>query len=78
VKTIIIIKLLINWIICKGGILVNKERIVCQVEECIYNTQKLCSAESIEVKSSGNMVVGTSAGTRCGTFEYKEGTHLKD
>ena len=47
-------------------------RIKCQVEECIYNGDGLCGAESIEVKSSGkSMRVGTSEGTRCSTFKYK-------
>lgn len=55
-----------------GGMNKMNNRIKCQVEECIYNGDGLCGAESIEVKSSGkSMRVGTSEGTRCSTFKYK-------
>lgn len=44
----------------------------CQVEECIYNEKTACKAESIEVTSNGNDVVGTNKGTMCSTFEYRD------
>lgn len=44
----------------------------CQVEECVYNAESKCGAEMIEVTSNGNDVVGTTKGTMCGTFEYKD------
>lgn len=44
------------------------------VEECIYNKEKACDADTIEVTSNtlGNDVVGRNMGTMCGTFEYKD------
>lgn len=46
-------------------------RIKCKVEECVYNSQEQCQADSIEVMSSGeSMKVGTTDGTRCSTFRY--------
>ncbi|MFZ5943024.1 MAG: DUF1540 domain-containing protein [Bacillota bacterium] len=50
-----------------------ENRIKCKVEECVYNTKGICQADGIEVMSSGtSMVVGTTDGTKCGTFEYKD------
>lgn len=43
--------------------------IKCVVEECAYNQNKLCNAEEIEVRSSGDMSVNTSDGTACETFK---------
>ena len=55
------------------------QNIKCKVEECVYNSQGLCNADSIQVMSSGeSMVVGTTDGTRCSTFEYKDGSHLRN
>jgi hypothetical protein len=44
----------------------------CMVEECIYNAEKACKADKIEVTSNGNDVAGTNKGTMCGTFEYRD------
>ena len=46
--------------------------IKCVVEECVYNQDKLCQADSIEVRSSGDMAVATSDGTACETFKPQE------
>lgn len=55
-----------------GGDLMADKRIKCKVEECVYNTNGLCQADSIEVMSSGeSMKVGTTDGTRCSTFRYQ-------
>lgn len=42
--------------------------IKCVVEECKYNNNKVCQAQGIEVRSSGDMSVETSDGTACETF----------
>jgi hypothetical protein len=47
----------------------------CGVEECIYNSDFACTAESIEVMSNGNDIVGTTKGTRCATFEFEKHTN---
>lgn len=44
----------------------------CVVEECVYNDHHACVAESIEVQSNGNDVVGTPKGTLCATFRYRD------
>ncbi|UOF89892.1 DUF1540 domain-containing protein [Fodinisporobacter ferrooxydans] len=44
----------------------------CTVEECSYNDNKNCIANSIEVRSNGNDIVGTKKGTLCATFEYRD------
>ncbi len=46
-------------------------RIKCQVEECIFNAKRLCQADAIEVRSSGDNVVSNSDGTACETFRTK-------
>lgn len=44
----------------------------CAVEECIFNDQnRNCTADSIEVLSNGNDIVGTTSGTQCATFEFE-------
>lgn len=44
----------------------------CTVEECKYNENKDCTANSIEVRANGNDIVGTKKGTLCATFEYRD------
>ena len=46
--------------------------IKCMVEECKYNKKHKCRAESIEVRSNGDMAVDTSDGTACDTFTKLE------
>lgn len=48
------------------------KEIKCVVEECVYNQNKMCNADSIEVRSSGDMSVSTSDGTACETFKPQE------
>jgi len=50
------------------------EGVRCFVEECKFNEMEdhLCSAPSIEVTTNGNDVAGTSRGTMCQTFVYRE------
>ena len=42
------------------------------VEECTFNERHACVAESIEVASNGNDIVGTKNGTLCLTFHYRD------
>lgn len=44
----------------------------CWVEECVYYEHEACIAESIEVRSNGNDIVGTDKGTLCATFSYRD------
>lgn len=44
----------------------------CLVEECVFNEDHDCAADSIEVKSNGNDIVGTSKGTMCATFRFRD------
>jgi hypothetical protein len=46
--------------------------IQCFVEECVFNQAMLCHASRVEVRSNGNDVVGTSMGTMCRTFRYRD------
>lgn len=48
------------------------EGIKCVVEECQYNQNRLCQADSIEVCSSGDKMVETTDGTACSTFKPQE------
>lgn len=44
----------------------------CLVEECVYNNDRDCVADAIEVRSNGNDIVGTDKGTLCATFAYRD------
>lgn len=44
----------------------------CMCEECKYNHSYECHAESVEVRSMGDMQVQSSEGTMCQTFAPKE------
>ncbi|MCL6593428.1 MAG: DUF1540 domain-containing protein [Alicyclobacillus sp.] len=44
----------------------------CLVEECVFHEHHNCVAEHIEVTSNGNDIVGTSKGTQCATFRYRD------
>jgi len=50
----------------------------CAVEECVYNQSMHCTASAIMVKTVGNDVVGTSRGTCCATFSYRDPEHRPD
>lgn len=43
----------------------------CMCEECYYNQNFACNADAIEVRSSGDKMVETSAGTSCHTFKLR-------
>lgn len=43
----------------------------CMCEECHYNDSHECHADGIEVRSSGDLKVGTSDGTCCSTFKSR-------
>jgi len=45
------------------------KEIKCVVEECTYNQSKMCNADSVEVRSSGDKKVETTDGTACNTFK---------
>lgn len=44
----------------------------CMVEECKYNHGYECHAHGVEVRSSGDMQVQSSAGSMCNTFAPKD------
>ncbi len=44
----------------------------CLVEECVFNEHRNCAAHNIEVASNGNDIVGTSKGTMCATFRFRD------
>ena len=44
----------------------------CYCEECHYNNEKKCRADSISVRSSGDKIVNASEGTYCHTFKHKQ------
>jgi hypothetical protein len=46
--------------------------VTCLVEECVFNDEHRCFADEIEVRSNGNDIVGTSKGTMCRTFRYRD------
>jgi hypothetical protein len=48
------------------------KRVNCLVEACVFNAHHDCSADAIEVQPSGNDIVGTSKGTQCATFMYRD------
>ena len=43
----------------------------CHCEECHHNQNFECTADSIEVKSSGDLQVKSADGTACNTFKIK-------
>ncbi|WP_371381445.1 DUF1540 domain-containing protein [Sporomusa aerivorans] len=44
----------------------------CMCEECHHNNNFKCTADGIEVKSSGDLRVQTSDGTACNTFKMRQ------
>ncbi|PRR69276.1 DUF1540 domain-containing protein [Neomoorella humiferrea] len=47
-------------------------QIKCGVEECHFWDNMICTADAIEVRSSGDRKVTTSDGTACHTFRPKK------
>jgi len=45
--------------------------ITCKCEECHYNKNYKCDAETIIVRSMGDMKCESSEGTCCHTFKHK-------
>lgn len=43
----------------------------CHCEECHHNDNFACTADGIEVKSSGDLKVKSADGTACNTFKIK-------
>jgi len=43
----------------------------CHCEECHHNKAFECTADSIEVRSSGDLHVSSADGTACHTFKTK-------
>ncbi|MBO8158411.1 DUF1540 domain-containing protein [Thermosyntropha sp.] len=43
--------------------------IKCLCEECFYNNEHNCSADAIEIHSSGDLRVKSATGTMCKTFK---------
>jgi len=49
-----------------------RSKIRCMVEECVYQQKEHCTADAVEVRSSGkDRVVQKSDGTACETFRPK-------
>lgn len=46
----------------------------CMCEECNHNKNSECTADSIEIRSSGDKKVESSDGTCCNTFKSKNDT----
>ncbi|MCY0888997.1 MAG: DUF1540 domain-containing protein [Alicyclobacillaceae bacterium] len=44
----------------------------CLVEECKYHERDACMAPEIEIGTTGNAIVGTSRGTMCATYVYRD------
>jgi hypothetical protein len=44
----------------------------CSVENCTYNKEYICYANSLEVNAMGDQYAKTSDGTCCTTFVNKE------
>jgi len=44
----------------------------CLVEECVFYSDRACTADEIEIRSNGNDIVGTSKGSMCATFLYRD------
>lgn len=49
------------------------ENLKCTVTNCYYNSSEHCTAEHINVYSSGDGLANTSDGTGCKTFRPKYG-----
>jgi len=43
----------------------------CMCEECHHNKSHKCCAEEVEIRSTGDNKVESSAGTCCSTFKPK-------
>ncbi len=56
----------------KLGVMKMPKGVKCLVEECVFYHNEDCTAESIEVASNGNDIVGTSKGTLCATFRFRD------
>lgn len=48
-----------------------KMQVKCGVENCHYNTNRVCHADALEVNSMGDGIAQTSDGTACTTFKNK-------
>ncbi|WP_371380887.1 DUF1540 domain-containing protein [Sporomusa aerivorans] len=44
----------------------------CMCEECHHNNNFKCTADGIEVRSSGDVRVQTADGTACNTFKTQQ------
>ena len=51
------------------------ENLKCSVTNCFYNSDELCTAEKIQVYSSGDGFANSSDGTGCKTFKPKSTFH---
>lgn len=54
------------------GVMSMPKGVKCLVEECVFHDEHDCVAQSIEVRSNGNDIVGTDKGTLCATFRYRD------
>lgn len=50
----------------------------CQVEECVFHDGNGCTAQSIEIRTNGNDIVGTPRGTMCATFQFQQVVHAEN
>lgn len=47
------------------------ENLKCSVSNCLYNSEQYCTAEKIQVYSTGDGLANSSDGTGCKTFKPK-------
>lgn len=50
----------------------------CSVANCAYNSNSLCTANKIQVYSTGDGMANSSDGTGCRTFKPKEYNNYKN
>ena len=50
----------------------SKMPVKCSVENCQYNEEKMCQAETIEVDAMGDQIAESSLGTSCSTFKKND------
>lgn len=47
------------------------DNLKCSVSNCVYNTENQCTAQKLDVYSTGDGLANSSDGTGCRTFKPK-------
>lgn len=47
------------------------DNLKCNVSNCLYNSDAMCTAQKIQVYSTGDGIANSSDGTGCRTFKPK-------